>query len=78
MISYCGIDCSKCESYLATQANSADLVKALIVAWHGQPYFQVVSVSPCQNWTVEMSTIEYIVENVEICKKAIDTMGGMR
>jgi len=22
MISYCGIDCSKCESYLATQANS--------------------------------------------------------
>ena len=36
---------------------SADLVKALIVAWHGQLYFQVVSVSPWLNWTIEMLTI---------------------
>ena len=34
-----------------------DLVKALIVAWYGQLYFQVVSVSQWINWTVKISTI---------------------
>jgi len=34
-----------------------DLVKALIVAWYGQLYFQVVSASPWLNWTIEMLTI---------------------
>ena len=38
-------------------ARSTDLVKALIVAWYGQLYFQVVSVSPWLNWTIEMLTI---------------------
>ncbi len=33
MIAYCGMDCSKCEGYLATQANSDAKRKEVAEKW---------------------------------------------
>ena len=43
--------------FISRMLSYPDLVKALIVAWYGQLYFQVVSVSQWTNWTVKISTI---------------------
>lgn len=36
MISYCGLDCSKCEGYLATQANDNTRRTAVAKQWSAQ------------------------------------------
>jgi hypothetical protein len=33
MIAYCGLDCSKCEGYLATQANDAKQIAKVAKIW---------------------------------------------
>lgn len=33
MIAYCGLDCSECEAYLATQANSDEQLAAVAAKW---------------------------------------------
>jgi hypothetical protein len=36
MIAYCGLDCSKCEGYLATQANDARQIAEVARKWSAQ------------------------------------------
>ena len=36
MIAYCGLDCSKCEGYLATQANDNDRRAKVAKQWSAQ------------------------------------------
>lgn len=36
MIAYCGLDCSKCEGYLATQANDDDRRAKVAKQWSAQ------------------------------------------
>ena len=36
MIAYCGLDCSKCEAYLATQANDNDMRAQVAKKWSAQ------------------------------------------
>jgi hypothetical protein len=36
MIAYCGLDCQKCEGYLATQANDEKQIAAVAVKWSKQ------------------------------------------
>lgn len=36
MIAYCGLDCQKCEGYLATQANDEKQIAAVAINWSKQ------------------------------------------
>lgn len=45
MISYCGLDCSACEEYLATQANNETELEKIARQWTDSKKFRV-NVSP--------------------------------
>jgi hypothetical protein len=78
MLSYCGIDCSVCPAYIATQANDIEKLTSLAGEWfEGSTDYSIVVCDGCTSegrimkWCTECPTracaIERKMENCAYC-----------